>query len=219
MSVLWLCKLWLVGGRLKARVRKALDKSPSKPNFPLGLGANQDIVRDIQDLATRLRDDLKVHTVLLVSANLAELYSPSAAPFGADVDRAFPSASEEILEAGRCIAVARTTASVFHSMRVLEAGLKALAVHVGAATPNPNWEQVIGAIESAAKKINATTHGATWKDERQFSAEAAAHLRDLKNAWRNHAMHLKDRYDEPRATAIYHNVRSFMQHLATRVAE
>ena len=47
-------------------------------------------------------------------------------PLGEATHHAFQSAEMDAAEAGVCLAVARPTASVFHSMRVLEVGLSAL---------------------------------------------------------------------------------------------
>src|ERR1700687_6353897 len=46
-----------------------------------------------------------------------------APPFGYDVAKAFPRASDDILEATKCYALERYTASVFHLMRAIEIGL------------------------------------------------------------------------------------------------
>jgi hypothetical protein len=62
-------------------------------------------------------------------------------PFGNAVWNAFPSAIDDSIEAGKCIALERYTAAVFHLMRVLEAGLKALAKALGAPRTGASaWE-------------------------------------------------------------------------------
>jgi hypothetical protein len=47
--------------------------------------------------------------------------------FGPEVDIAFPGAASDIRDAGDCLAVENNTAAVFHLMRVVEHGLRALA--------------------------------------------------------------------------------------------
>lgn len=47
--------------------------------------------------------------------------------FGEKVSLNFPSALEDIKEVGNCYATDRNTACVFHCMRVVEYGLRALA--------------------------------------------------------------------------------------------
>ncbi len=52
-------------------------------------------------------------------------------PFGDSVDAAFPSARSDIREGANCIATDRYTAAVFHLMRTVEWGLRALCAEVG----------------------------------------------------------------------------------------
>lgn len=135
--------------------------------------------------------------------------------FGGDVEDAFPSAAYDIQESARCLALERWTASVMHVMRAMEVGLLALADHYGVA-PGENWNQTLNQIEARSREVGRKTHG---PDAEAWAAEAAAHLRFVKNAWRNHAMHPKSTYDEARAQAIFNNCRAFMGHLATKLAD
>lgn len=52
--------------------------------------------------------------------------------FGEQVFAAFPSATDDITEAGTCLAFERATACVMHLMRACEVALRALASSVGA---------------------------------------------------------------------------------------
>jgi hypothetical protein len=98
---------------------------------------------------------------------------------------------------------------------VLEIGLRALAANLQVSADG-NWNTTLNQIESKAREVSKRTHGA---DAEQWMAEAGAHLRFVKNAWRNHAMHPTEKYDEARADAIFSSARSFMLHLAQRLAE
>jgi hypothetical protein len=139
--------------------------------------------------------------------------------FGEAVEKAFPSAVYDIEEAGKCLALQRSTACVVHLMRVLEIGLNRLAAQFGVPFENVNWQNVIDQIEVKIRNINSVSNGANWKVDEQYYSEAAAHFRFLKNAWRNHAMHVREQYDEPRAEVILNNVRAVMTHLATHLSE
>ena len=146
-----------------------------------------------------------------------DLYSPSSPLFGERVHEHFPTVAEEIAEAGKCLALRRSTACVMHLMRVLEAGLHCLADEVGVAFENKNWNVIIDQIEKKLREMSSLTHGDDWKKTQQFYSEAAVHFRVLKDAWRNHAMHVKERYSEERAESIFQSVRAFMQHLSTKL--
>lgn len=153
--------------------------------------------------------------MMFVMASKHAAFYADGAHFSEAVDEAFPSVIYDVAEAAKCRALGRWTACVMHVMRVLEIGLGALAKHLGV-EEDGNWNTVLNEVESKAREIGKRTHG---KEAEQWAAEAGTHLRFIKNAWRNHAMHPLEKYDEERAVAIFDNARSFMQHLATRLSE
>jgi len=122
------------------------------------------------------------------------------------VVKAFPSTRYDIEEAGDCFAVARYTATVFHLMRVMEVGLKAVAKALGVAYSS-NWGQCLADIEKQGQRAEP------------FFVEAIAYLRSVKNAWRNPTMHVERMYSEQEAERIFNAVQAFMQHLASRLTE
>mgnify|MGYP001585324592 CR=1 FL=1 len=74
----------------------------------------------------RLSDEVESYRFFYVEKDRQQ-YLANENLFGEQVAKAFPSAEADIQDAGRCLAFNRWTASVFHSMRVLEIGLNALA--------------------------------------------------------------------------------------------
>jgi hypothetical protein len=136
--------------------------------------------------------------------------------FGDEVFANFPSSNEDIAEAGTCLALERATASVMHSMRIVEAGLAVLARTVGVSKQN-NWGSYLREIDNAlVAKVKAS--GARSVDE-QFYAEAAAMIDNMRRAYRNPTMHPEKTYTPDRAEEILQSVRSFMRHLATKLHE
>jgi hypothetical protein len=70
-------------------------------------------------------------------------------------------------------------------------------------TPNPTAAQVSADLATTKQK------------EQKFYSQAATQFMFLKDAWRNHIMHVRDvPYDEGRAFSIFDHVRQFMQALA-----
>ena len=134
-----------------------------------------------------------------------------------DVLSAFPSTLVDVEEAGRCFALGRYTASVFHSMRILEIGLAALGQEFGVATDRTNWDKIIRNIQNAIE-AKSIAEGAGWVDQ-QFYSEATQDFRFFKDAWRNHVMHVRLPVDEEKAKVIGDSVRHFMSHLATKLSE
>ncbi len=69
--------------------------------------------------------------------------------------------------------------------------------------------KTLNEIEAKTREVGRRSQGA---EAEQWAAEAATHLRFVKNAWRNQAMHPRHTYDEERAVTIFESARSFMQH-------
>ena len=178
---------------------------------PAGL---DDLSSSCSGVAQQVVDELSVRKLYTLSGRHSK-YLEEPAPFGNKVEDSFPSASFDIEEAAKCRALGRWTASVMHLMRVMEAGLSSLARHYGIAH-EANWNQTLNQIEARSREVGKRSHGA---EAEQWAAEAATHLRFVKNAWRNHAMHPSEKYDETRAVAIFDSTRAFMAHLATRLSE
>lgn len=172
----------------------------------------------VVDLAEQLLqvfgDEILGGSLLVLDSRHAEFFN-MAEPFGPSVGNSFPSATFDISEAAKCRAVARWTACVMHLMRVLETGLGALASHYGVAMDR-NWNKALNDIEAKTREVSRRTHG---EETEQWAAEAATHLRFVKNAWRNFAMHSRQVYDEESAVEIFDNSRAFMQHLSERLCE
>lgn len=160
-------------------------------------------------------DEMEARLIFVMPPRHGAFYTDEPL-FGPDVENAFPSSAPEITEAGKCRALGRWTASVMHLMRALEPALLALQDAVQVNVPKEQWDQIINQVDSKIREITKRSHG---KADEQWYSEAASHFRLIKNAWRNHAQHLHERYDEERAVVIYDSVRAFMRHLATRLSE
>jgi hypothetical protein len=138
--------------------------------------------------------------------------------FGTDVEAKFPDALYDINEAGRCLATERNTACVLHLMRVLEIGLQALAVKFSVSFDHKNWENIIAEIEKAIGQISkAPTKPANWKADEEKYSDIAKEFRYLKNAWRNHVMHIRQKYDFEEALGVFRHVCEFTQHMAATI--
>lgn len=173
----------------------------------------------VVDLYNRLLEEMEDRVFLTLSPTALPFYVQSEPLFGTEVDQAFSSAADDISETGKCFALGRYTASVFHLMRTLERGITALSRETKAQPGNPNWETVLNAITTRVNQMGPTTDGADWKVTQQFHSECVAQFRIFQHAWRNYVTHSSVTYDEERARAIYESVREFMRHLATRVRE
>ena len=186
----------------------------SLQNIEADLNGTQ-ISQMLVDLGQTLTSEMETHLFLRIYQDRAVFYEHDEL-FGSTVNANFASAQRDIKAAGTCYAADRNTACVMHLMRVLELALDALADRLGVPPGQPNWENIINNIESeiAAKYVKGRPTGAKWKEERDFYSEAAKDFRYFKNAWRNHAMHVREHYDAPEARSILDHVKTFMIHLA-----
>lgn len=143
--------------------------------------------------------------------------------FGEAVSAAFPSAQSEIKDAGNCLAADLHTAAVFHLMRAVEHGLRALARHLKVKAGQPLeyacWEQVIRAIDQRLDKIRLKTRGRKKSAELEFYGRLLMECAYFKDKWRNPVSHARDRYSEAGALDALGHVQDFMKKLAERVKE
>lgn len=183
-----------------------------------GKCTTDDLLREVRAIDGRLRDELEETHLFVVSADNAKYLDDSKPLFGDDVSAKFPSASYDIEEAGKCLALRRSTACVMHLMRALEVGLAVMGKPLNVETADKNWHTILDQIEKAIKAINSSS-GPTWKEDQAFYSGAASHFRLLKDGLRNHAMHVREKYTEEQAEEIYRSARAFMRHLAAKLSE
>jgi hypothetical protein len=164
----------------------------------------------LDQIDKRLRDELSLATVLVIDENFKELFFPQHGPlFGNDVELKFSQMSEDISEAGKCLALARPTACVFHLMRVMEIGVQRFGDKLGVQLVNElNW---LGILDQVNKAIRALDHKLP---ETKAFAEITSHLYNVKIAWRNEVMHPKQTYTPEEGDTVFRSVRTFVQELA-----
>jgi hypothetical protein len=162
------------------------------------------------DILTRTSDDLADRVFLVVPPESVELYRQPSPPFGTAVSDAFPHATEDISEAGKCLALNRPTAAVFHLMRAMECAVQALAIKLTIPKPERVWGMLLSDIGTKIKDMPKGPGRTKW-------SEAHSHLYHVKEAWRNDTMHPKQTYTFEEAKAVFDAVRVFMNALAALV--
>jgi len=180
--------------------------------------ADAQIISDADDLRGRLLDQIESICLLALSSSEKGLYAPDEPLFGNDVQAKFASSTYEIDEAGKCLAISRSTASVFHLMRILEIAIGAIRQCLGIRDPlkatDRNWGKILASIKDA---IDQKT-GWRRKDKDLF-LEAYAHLDAVRAAWRNSTMHVEKTYTPEEAENVFRVVKGFMQTISTRMDE
>jgi hypothetical protein len=136
---------------------------------------------------------------------------------------AFPSISNEVFCAIDCYALGHDTASVFHSMRVAEHGLRALAKERRVKLPKnkqiewATWQDIIKALDSEITIIGGKKAGAAKDAALEFYSGARADLNGFKDEYRNLVMHVRATYDEHQALRALTKVHAFMERLAVKI--
>lgn len=171
---------------------------------------NHTMRAELAQLAERIVEELETAVFLSVPFVKVKYYDQKDPLFGLEVEKKFPKLTEDISEAGKCFALHRYTATVFHLMRVLEAALQEFGKTLGVALVTQKvWQNILDEVNKVVKGLEPR------KDPRAKAyAEAAAHLYNVKVAWRNEVMHPKETYTEEEAESILQNVKTFMVDLA-----
>jgi hypothetical protein len=188
------------------------------PDFNDGqLPENQRFAKRIDILSDRILDELSLSLFLHIPSEKMVLYEQKEPLFGLKIMEVFPTAITDIQEAGKCLALGRATACVFHLMRVMEVGLKALAKGLGIPYA-PSWESYLRQIETKiTEKHSQKTKG--WKKLEPFYRDIAGDIQLVKIAWRNPTMHIVRSYSPEEAEDTLRAVRAFMQRLQDRFDE
>ena len=162
-----------------------------------------------------MHDELKSRLFLYVPQIEARFYDVKQA-FGPGVDSKFPNAISDIEESGNCIALGRSTAAVFHLMRVMELGVQSFGSKIGVAnTTEKNWQNILDELNKKVKSLPEAS--LPEKELKARYATVSANLFNVKIAWRNSVMHPRASYTPEEAADIYDKVRTFMKDLAETI--
>jgi hypothetical protein len=134
----------------------------------------------------------------------------------------FPSLIKESREAARCFALSRWTASVFHAVRCLEAGITALCQCLDVPDPIKGSERSWSAIQRRVKKRMEEKWPLASDQltpEYIFFDRIYGALAAFQNPYRNETMHLSSSYDEDEAIHIIAMVKGFLAVVAERCDE
>jgi hypothetical protein len=174
-----------------------------------------------------------------VSSMLLDSGSLAMKPFGQKVFDAFEDARFDAEQVSLCLIAGASTAAVFHLMRVVEFGVRALGAALGLRrvkdilkpkpggklktpvtrfTPieNVTWEKLHGQLRSKVDVRLSKLRPGPVKDQK--SAYYGSILEDFhgfKDAWRNHVMHTRLTCNEKEASRVLSHVERFMQAIAS----
>ncbi|MES2391611.1 MAG: hypothetical protein V4555_08220 [Acidobacteriota bacterium] len=168
----------------------------------------RELTQTLRELDNTIRREMQAELFFHVPYFQAAYYE-RAHLFGAKVAVKFPGMEYDIREAGNCYAASRSTACVFHLMRVMEMAVQVFGRKLGVEfTDTKDWHNI---VEQTAKAVQALSGKA---QETATLSQVAAHLYAVKKAWRNRVMHPHERYSMDEAKDLLSHVEAFMKALA-----
>jgi hypothetical protein len=204
-----------LGARLSAvaaeRLLLTIRREPCEMTVGHAVGALADIESRFVDHLTEIQ---------LFVLNPQE--TPFLAPADSLVDMegfstAFPSAAFEVEEAAKCIALGRYTASVFHGMRMMEVGIRALSKRLGVPDPTrpaeKNWNIILKTIKEKIDELWPPNTRLAGSEGTAFE-ELYANLDAVRNPWRNATMHVETIYAPHEALHIIRCAAFFLRRLS-----
>ena len=208
----------VLGAKNTAKAAIRLSHVISKP------GSTWGEVAEMQDhLDLRLLDEMSDKNVLVLDGREEAFFNPEVPLFGGDFDTKFKTDGIfELDEGAKCMALGRPTAGVFHLMRVLELGIRAIARCLQIPDPlkpaERNWGHILKEIWSGIEEKWPKASDRMAGDGALFEALFAS-LDAVKNPWRNATMHVENKYTDDEADHIFIAVKGFMKKLASRMDE
>lgn len=193
------------------RLRERVNAVPAQVTWG-GLG---DALREIE---SRFGDHLIFVKLFVVPDGQSQLFEGAEQLLGEPTAAAYPSAWFDCEEAAKCLVFGRGTACVFHSMRLLEIGLKAFAKFLEIPDPvratDRSWGSILSAIKTKidrkypAKERFPGTAGT-------FAESVYVSLDAIKGPWRNSTMHVENVYADDEAGYILGCSARLIQKMAT----
>jgi hypothetical protein len=189
------------------------------------LGSWGEVREKFSSLEVAAKHELSSIFVGYIGADSAR-YWDQTKPFGEAVYDNFPSTRADVLSAGNCHAVEEYTACVFHCMRVVEKGIRALArernikVIKGKLLEWNDWGAIIKAIRDRSEQFAAKLRPGPARDKIfEFYRGATGEMEGFKDTYRNYVTHDRATYDKHDSLTAYHRVGEFMKRLAVQLSE
>jgi hypothetical protein len=177
---------------------------------------------EIIELRGRLVDELGTKLFFILPYNRKQIFDMPLKGWEECVSR-FPEIQSDVIEIGKCFALSRYAATVFHSMQTVEHGLIALGKFIEVKDPKSGWTAVCNELNRVMKPAygNMTE---SQKKHFGFLEQILGTIEAMKNAWRNKIDHTAGRlglitsdFSPDIAEEIMISSRSFMRRLAVEL--
>ncbi len=189
--------------------------------------SNDNLRHELRVLRETMQADLSQRRFAFVPTEKATKLDNIDKDWG-DVQKHFAKAKDDIHDAIECYALDCNTACVFHSMRVAERGLRALAKTLGITNVGKQqhplefaeWGPILNALKGKLKDLQQSPgRGPKKAALTTFYADAASQADYLNEIWRKEVSHARGQYNAPEALNALMRTRDFMSLLSQRISE
>ena len=199
------------------------NKKVERVEVWIAQGLTQPAATSLLELGADLGLEIVKYQALLIPPERRRDFMEPLNRFAKSVGK-FDAAKESMAAASRCFALDEWEASIFHSMNVLEHGIRWLADQLAPMTFSKSielasWGEILTSLRKIIDAENAKTPPPTPErsEKLRFYGQAATEFKYFQNAWRDWVMHERNLpYDEPEATRVLNHVAAFMEILAER---
>ncbi|RST31656.1 hypothetical protein HMF7854_13040 [Sphingomonas ginkgonis] len=209
-----------IGARLAVKAVDRLSAALQAPECTLSV---KDLTAAIFQIESRFADYLEDVQFFALSEHESAMMGSADTLVAMDgFSVLFPAASFEAEEAAKCIALGRHTAAVFHSMRMLEIGIKALAKRLSIPSPTKsaekNWKFILDSIRAKVDELYPAGKRLPHSEGAAFE-DLLVNLEAVRNPWRNATMHVENIYAPHEALHITRCSTFFMVKLSSLTDE
>lgn len=182
----------------------------------------EEVVTQIRELKRDVDSDLEFRRFTFIPTDKAALLDNQDDRW-TKAWKAVPASEQDTRDANLAYAHGLYTASVFHSMRVAEVGLRFIAKQLrititdrGKKVPVEygTWDKVITQCKNKITDQRKLPKNAANSQRLQRYSDAADHCGYMKDIWRNDVSHARKVYIQSEALVVLDRVSAFMQFLA-----
>jgi hypothetical protein len=177
----------------------------------------------LHHLYESVNDELGSQVFLTLDSSEKRFYENPSREWQTVLDR-FPEVRDDIEEASKCYALGRYPASIFHLMRITEAGVLAIGKLIDPLDYKPQFSSVLKKIDTLIQKTKWPDWPVDAKPHKNLFEDLLPRLYAVKDSWRDKASHF-DVHIVPtdaisnaeRSIDIYNSTLSLMRLLAERL--
>jgi hypothetical protein len=166
-----------------AQIRRLINKPLDRPE------TFAELLQRIDEIVQRIWDELNERTFIQIDQTTAEFYDPPISSEWSEIAERFK-CSFDIEEARKCLALERSTAAVFHLMRITESAVLELQLFLDKPDPKAHFGSVLARLDTLNRKTEFKDLPDHLKQYRAFLIDIIPQMYAVKNSWRDKVAHV-----------------------------